>query len=103
MELISGILGVRLCRPPSGDGVTERRLELLEAEPLTASVGIAGMKKKGEPISGDRGTYFKTDSGVLCVILADGMGSGTDAARESINAVRTLEGFLRAGVDPSVQ
>jgi stage II sporulation protein E len=102
MELISGILGVRLCRPPSGDGVTERRLELLEAEPLTASVGIAGMKKKGEPISGDRGTYFKTDSGVLCVILADGMGSGTDAARESINAVRTLEGFLRAGVDPAV-
>ena len=52
---------------------------LFEAEPLIANVGIAGMKKKGEPTSGDRGTYFKTDEGVLCVILADGMGSGEDA------------------------
>ncbi|MEG1404954.1 MAG: SpoIIE family protein phosphatase, partial [Oscillospiraceae bacterium] len=54
------------------------------------------------PVSGDRGTYFKTDEGILCVILADGMGSGEDAAKESINAVRTLEAFLRAGVDPAV-
>ncbi len=74
----------------------------MEAEPLVAGVGIAGIKKKGEPVSGDRGTYFKTDQGVLCVILADGMGSGEEAARESISAVKTLEAFLRAGVDPAV-
>ena len=102
LEILSNVLGVRLCKPPSDDGISDRRLALLEAEPLVASVGIAGLKKKGEAVSGDRGTYFKTDSGILCVILADGMGSGEDAAKESISAVRTLEAFLRAGIDPAV-
>jgi stage II sporulation protein E len=102
LEILSGVLGLRLCMPPNDDELSERRLVVLEAEPLIVSVGIAGMKKKGEPVSGDRGTYFKTDQGVLCVILADGMGSGEAAAKESINAVRTLEAFLRAGVNPAV-
>lgn len=102
LEILSGVLGVRLCRPPEDAGISDRRLVLLEAEPLVVSVGIAGVKKKGEAVSGDRGTYFKTDSGVLCVILADGMGSGEDAAKESISAVRTLEAFLRSGIDPAV-
>ncbi|MEG1316060.1 MAG: SpoIIE family protein phosphatase, partial [Oscillospiraceae bacterium] len=102
LEILSGVLGARLCKPPNEEEITDRRLVVVEAEPLVVSVGIAGMKKKGEPVSGDRGTYFKTDEGILCVILADGMGSGEDAAKESINAVRTLEAFLRAGVDPAV-
>ena len=102
LEILSGVLGVRLCKPPTEEGITDRSLIVVEAEPLVVSVGIAGMKKKGEPVSGDRGTYFKTDQGILCVILADGMGSGEDAARESINAVKTLEAFLRAGVAPAV-
>ncbi len=102
LDILSGVLGTRLCLPPNADEINDRRLVVLEAEPLIVSVGIAGMKKKGEPVSGDRGTYFKTDQGVLCVILADGMGSGESAAKESINAVRTLEAFLRAGVDPAV-
>lgn len=102
LDILSGVLGTRLCKPPNEDEISDRRLVVLEAEPLVVSVGIAGMKKKGEPVSGDRGTYFKTDQGVLCVILADGMGSGENAAKESINAVRTLEAFLRAGVDPAV-
>ncbi len=102
LELLSGVLGVRLRRVTAEEQLNDRRLFLAEAEPLTASVGIAGMKKKGEPVSGDRGTYFKTEQGILCVILADGMGSGQEAAKESINAVRTLEAFLRAGIDPAV-
>ena len=69
----------------------------MEAEPLTVSVGVAAVKKEGESISGDRGTYFKTEQGVLCVLLSDGMGSGENAARESVSTVRILERFLRAG------
>jgi stage II sporulation protein E len=98
LDKISSVLGVRLCRPKTGG---EGRLTLLEAEPLAVSVGIAAMKKKGEAVNGDRGTYFKTDSGVLCVLLSDGMGAGSDAARESIEAVAILERFLRSGVDPA--
>ena len=74
---------------------------MLEAEPLSASVGIAAVKKRGESVSGDRGTYFKTDGGELCVILSDGMGTGEAAAEGSIGTIRILESFLRAGVAPS--
>ena len=98
LDKLSAVLGVRLCRPNSG---AEGRLTLLEAEPLAVSVGIAAMKKKGENVSGDRGTYFKTDAGVLCVILSDGMGTGEDAAAESVEAVEILERFLRSGVEPA--
>lgn len=99
LDRLSAVLGVRLCTPCDG---AEGRLTLLEAEPLCASVGIAALKKPGEQVSGDRGTYFKTDSGALCVILSDGMGSGEDAAGESCEAVSILERFLRSGVDPAV-
>ena len=59
------------------------------------------MKNKGEKVSGDHGTYFKTDAGVLCVILSDGMGTGEGAAAESSEAIEILERFLRSGVDPA--
>ena len=101
LEKISESCGTRLCMPvePGSDSAC---LNLLEAEPLAVSVGIAAMKKKGEKVSGDRGSYFKTDAGVLCVILADGMGCGDEAARDSMQVVEILEKFLRSGLDPAV-
>ena len=98
LDKLSSVLGVRLCRPVTGG---EGRMVLLEAEPLAVSVGIAAMRKRGESVNGDRGTYFKTDSGELCVILSDGMGAGRDAAKESVEAVAILEKFLRSGVEPA--
>ena len=100
MQDVSDALGVRMCRPASFNQ-NDTRLVLLEAEPLAVSVGVAAVKKEGEPVSGDRGTYFKTEQGVLCVLLSDGMGSGEQAAKESISAVRILERFLRSGVEPA--
>ncbi|MDO4982616.1 MAG: SpoIIE family protein phosphatase [Eubacteriales bacterium] len=101
LEKLSGVAGVKLCVPAEG-GVGSMKLTLIEAEPLAVSVGIAAMKKRGERVSGDKGTYFKTDSGVLCVILSDGMGTGDEAASDSNQVVEILEKFLRSGVDPAV-
>ena len=98
LEALSRILGVRVC-VPQGSEKAEARLTVLEAEPLAVSVGIASLKKRGERVSGDKGSYFKTDSGVLCVILSDGMGSGDEAARDSSQVVAILEKFLRSGAD----
>lgn len=100
LEKLSEVIGLRLTKPKCQDG--SERLFLTEAEPLAVSVGIAAMKKKGEKVSGDRGTYFKTDAGVLCVILSDGMGSGDEAASESAEVIAILEKFLRAGIEPSL-
>ena len=99
LDCLSAVLGVRLCMPEYQ--AREDSMILLEAEPLSASIGIAAVKKRGESVSGDRGTYFKTDSGELCVILSDGMGTGDAAAKGSIGTIRILENFLRAGVEPS--
>ena len=65
-----------------------------------AVAGVAARKKDGETVSGDTGTWFKREDGSLFVLLCDGMGSGSAAHRESSEAVRLLEGFLRAGVAP---
>lgn len=101
LEKLSSVVGVRLCQPKElSEGCS--KLTLLEAEPLAVSVGIAALKKRGEKVSGDKGTYFKTDAGVLCVILSDGMGCGDDAARDSSQVVAILEKFLRSGADPAV-
>ncbi len=97
LEALSEAVGVRLCRVNREE---KGRLVLRQAEPLAVSVGIAALKKEGEAVSGDRGTYFKTDSGLLCVILSDGMGTGEKAARESVAAVEILEELLKAGMDP---
>ena len=101
LEKLSEIVGARLCEPVRGPADSPR-LELLEAEPLAVTVGIAAMKKQGEKVSGDRGTYFKTDAGVLCVLLSDGMGTGDEAAEDSRRVIAILEKFLRAGIDPAV-
>ena len=101
LKKLSTVVGLRLCKAKSDEEPTGK-LVLMEAEPLAVSVGIAAMKKKGEKVSGDKGTYFKTDAGVLCVILSDGMGCGAEAAKESGEVIAILEKFLRAGVDPAL-
>ena len=98
LEKLSDALGARMCRVGSEE---KGRLCFRQAEPLAVSVGIASMKKEGESVSGDKGTYFKTDAGLLCVILSDGMGTGEAAAEESENAVTILRDLLQAGMEPA--
>lgn len=98
LEKLSAVFRVRLCTVDDAGGAD--RICLLEAEPLAASVGIACRKKNEQEPSGDRGAYFKTDEGLLYVLLSDGMGTGDQAARYSSDAVRILERFLRSGVAP---
>lgn len=99
VDKLSHLLGVPLRlweeTPPRRD-----RLVLVQQEPYQALAGVAARKKEGETVSGDTGTWFKREDGSLFVLLCDGMGSGPAAHRESSEAVRLLEEFLRAGVEP---
>ncbi|MDR3209627.1 MAG: SpoIIE family protein phosphatase, partial [Oscillospiraceae bacterium] len=97
LDRLSAVVGTRLCARTSGGNT---RIELLEAEPLAAEIGVSRVNKAGETVSGDQGTFFKTDEGRLYILLSDGMGSGEDAARASSDTVRILERFLRSGVAP---
>ena len=65
-----------------------------------AVAGVAALGRDGMPVSGDAGGWFKDDAGRLYVLLCDGMGSGLAARQDSDGAMRLLEKFLRAGVEP---
>lgn len=79
---------------------TERgqRLRFRESPRLAAKVGAAARPKEGESVSGDNGSWFKDEQGVLWAVLCDGMGVGSSAAAESRMVLRLLESFLRSGV-----
>jgi stage II sporulation protein E len=98
LDKLSLVMGTRLCEDVGAKSVNGK-VVLMEAEPLAASVGISSARKKGEQVNGDNGTYFKTEEGVLCVILSDGCGTGRMAAKESVNALQILERFLCSGID----
>ena len=69
-------------------------------EPAECRIGAALRPKEGETVCGDTVVSFRTESGLLCLLLADGMGSGEAARRESALTCRLLEQFLEAGIEP---
>lgn len=59
--------------------------------------GIARMTKSGELVSGDSFAFWQGDCGQVVMSLADGMGTGVEACRESEKVIELLEEFLDAG------
>ena len=75
-------------------------VRLAQREPLMAVAGVASADREGQSVSGDAGVWFKDSAGVLNFLLCDGMGSGSEAREDSDTALRLLEKFLRAGLEP---
>lgn len=94
---LSGLLGIALRGPEEFE---QGRLIFYQAEPFVATASVSGKNKAGESVSGDAGTWFRREDGLLCILLCDGMGSGAEARKESGLAVRLLQNFLKAGVEP---
>ncbi len=67
---------------------------------FTCRVGAALRPKEGETVCGDTLASFRTETGLLCLLLADGMGSGEAARKESALTCRLLQQFLEAGIAP---
>lgn len=63
-------------------------------------VGAALRPKEGESVCGDTLVSFQREDGVWCLLLADGMGSGEEARKESALTCRLLQQFLEAGIEP---
>lgn len=95
-EDLSDYLGFKVTVPiRTGD----ERIVLRQKETLKVSFGASFNKKRGNTISGDAGSYYRTEEGNLALILADGMGSGNDAAIISSNTIKLVERFNRAKID----
>ena len=80
--------------------VRNGRLLFAQSEPFRATVSLAGAPRQGEAVSGDTGIWFRREDGMLFLLLCDGMGSGAGAKRESAQAGKLVENFLRAGMEP---
>ncbi len=74
--------------------------ESVHPQAYHASLGVAKKRKSGNTVCGDTVGHCRTPSGAVCILLADGMGTGDGAARESRLAVDLLIRFLECGVDP---
>jgi stage II sporulation protein E len=74
--------------------------QVMGSAAFSALAGVAAGKRPGQSVSGDAGGWFRDETGVLWVVLCDGMGSGPEAARDSRFAYRLLEQFLSAGIGP---
>ena len=70
------------------------------AEEPAYRVGAALRPKEGETVCGDTVMSFQTEGGLLCLLLADGMGSGEAARKESALTCRLVRQFLEAGIEP---
>ena len=66
----------------------------------TCRVGATLRPKEGETICGDTLMSFRREDGLWCLLLADGMGSGEPARKESALTCRLLRQFLEAGIEP---
>ncbi len=96
---LAALLGCGLTEPELIEDELGSRLLLREQAPFRVVVSISQRKKDGETISGDSGRWFVTEEGVACMLLADGMGTGEQAARDSRTLLGLMERFLRAGID----
>ena len=71
-----------------------------DAAETVCRIGAALRPKEGETVCGDTVVSFRTATGLLCLLLADGMGSGEAARKESALTCRLVEQFLEAGIEP---
>lgn len=65
-----------------------------------ALTGLARIAKSGETVSGDNYSFLElSGTGELLMVLADGMGSGEVADRDSGNLIEALEYLMEAGFE----
>ncbi len=101
-DMFSVLLDKRLLPSVLAPTRVDRELKtfVFVEEPVFLAVpGYAKAVKENETVSGDNYTLLETASGELSVLLADGMGSGEVAGKDSEAVLEMLEHFLEAGAD----
>ena len=96
-ERISAALGIKMEYRNNINGGLMRFCPACEYD---VEFGMSTVAKDNRAISGDSVTNFRVGRDKYCVILCDGMGSGSEAGQESRITVRLLEELLRDGFSP---
>lgn len=99
-EIISGALGCDYRVAPASRMIIHRDYSVVMFEEDTHYRYLTGARrltKEGQQVSGDNFSQLELKNGQLLMMLADGMGSGEEAARQSEQLVDLLEEMLEAG------
>ncbi|WP_213974400.1 stage II sporulation protein E [Tepidanaerobacter acetatoxydans] len=98
---VSDVLGRKMstkvidCPLKSGNSMC--RLKVTSNGVLDVCVGVAGVAKEGQNVSGDGFSYLELKEGRYMLALCDGMGVGENAARLSEKTLTLLERLSEAG------
>ncbi len=101
-DMLSVLLDKRLLpaiTTPSRVDREERVYVFLEEPKFLVVPGYAKAVKENETVSGDNYALIDTAGGELCALLADGMGSGEVAGRDSERVLELMEKLLDTGTD----
>lgn len=101
-KALSGVCGIPLSPDRETRNVLSDKEETMffrEDTKMKVLTGIARMAKSGESVSGDNYSFLELSEGELLMVLADGMGCGENASRDSMNLIETLEHLLEAGFE----
>ncbi|NLZ54063.1 MAG: SpoIIE family protein phosphatase, partial [Thermoanaerobacteraceae bacterium] len=82
---------------PIKSGSSKCRLKISTQGTLEVSVGIAGVAKEGQNVSGDGFSFMEFKGSRYMLALCDGMGVGKNAASHSEKTLTLLERLLEAG------
>ncbi len=96
--LLSRTLGRELDVPQASGGGGRYRLTTVEKPQLSAEVGAFQIARGNNRVCGDCYEYFTDPSGVMYIILSDGMGSGSRARVDSAMACSVLSKLIKCGV-----
>lgn len=105
LDLISSFeneCGVKFEEPEFITGEKNIIMRLVRRRALHLECSKNTCSKKGESVNGDSISFFENDEGIFWALIADGMGSGRDAALTSRLACVFLEKLLTCTSDKSV-
>lgn len=106
--VLSGILGKQLVPAGAARNVVGREYSNIcfkEDTNFRVLTGVARIPKKEGEICGDNFSFLYPETGEMVMMLADGMGTGDEAAKESRYVIELLEDLLEAGFreEPAVK
>ncbi|MCI8589221.1 MAG: SpoIIE family protein phosphatase [Clostridiales bacterium] len=99
---LSNICGLCFTCPTFEINAESTTMTCRTAPRLQVEFAHAGLRKKGESVSGDCVTCFYSKDDYFYALLCDGMGSGKDAAVAARTCCVFLQKMLEGGNDPDI-
>src|SRR5690606_16862105 len=100
--LLSEILGENITVRSESPVATHSELQraiFMSAKQYEVDIGVAGVAKGGDLLSGDSFSMMELDNGKFAVAISDGMGNGERARQESSAALTILQQLLQSGMN----